>query len=162
MERRMNSLLEQEFPLREAQSLRYDLLNLLTDSDLAYRLPGDNLTLGELCREMGEIEHNYIQSFKTFQYTASYRSDDPALASSVQRLEAWYAALDEEFEAVMRGFSEDDLHGRQIDRGYGFKPSLYVQFQIFHEAVLMFYAKASIYLKALQKPYSDEWRVEVG
>ncbi len=158
----MNSLIESEFPLRESQNLRYDLMNMLTDSDLAYKLPGDNPTLGELCREMGEIEHNYIQSFKTYKQDWSYRSIEPELTTRVERIKAWYTALDEEFEAVIQTFSEDDLHNKQIDRGHGFTPSLFVQFQIYHEAILMFYAKASVYLKALQKPLNDQWRIGVG
>lgn len=60
----MNSLIESEFPLHETQRLRYDLLQTLTDSDLAYKLPGDNPTLGALCREIGEVEYSYIQSSK--------------------------------------------------------------------------------------------------
>jgi hypothetical protein len=158
----MNRLIEDEFPLREAQGMRYDLLGMLTDEDLAYRLPGDNVTLGELCREMGEIEHHYIESFRTFTYAASYRNNDPQITTSVRRLEAWYLALDEDLESVVQAFSDEDLSVRTIDRGRGFTPSLYVQFQIFHEAVLMFYAKASIYLKALRKPLSEEWRLGVG
>jgi hypothetical protein len=47
----MNSLIKNEFPLHETQSVRYDLMKTLTDSDLAYKLPGDNPTLGELCRK---------------------------------------------------------------------------------------------------------------
>ena len=43
----MNSLIESEFPLHEAQRIRYDLLRVVTDSDLAYKLPGNNPTLGE-------------------------------------------------------------------------------------------------------------------
>lgn len=158
----MNSLLESEFPLRETQNLRYDLMNMLTDSDLAYKLPGDNPTLGELCREMGQTEHIYIQSFKTFKQDWTYRNNQPELAASVERLKDWYTTLDEEFEAVIREFSEEDLHNRQVDRGHGFTPSLYVQFQIYHEAILMFYAKASVYLKALQKPLNDQWQTAIG
>ena len=158
----MNSLLENEFPLHEAQSLRYDLLKALTDGDLAYKLPGDNPTLGELCREIGEVEYSYIQSFKTFKHDWSYRNTEPELATSVARLEAWYTTLDQEFETVMRGFSEDDLHHKQIDRGHGFTPSPYVQFEIYREALLMFYAKAIVYFKARQKPLKDEWRVAIG
>ncbi|KPV54462.1 hypothetical protein SE17_03605 [Kouleothrix aurantiaca] len=40
----MNSLLESEFPLHETQGLRYELLKALTDTDLAYKLAGDNPT----------------------------------------------------------------------------------------------------------------------
>ena len=158
----MNSLIETEFPLPEAQRLRYDLLRVLTDSDLAYKLPGDNPTLGELCRQMGEVEHDYIQSFKTFKHEWSYRATEPELATSVARLEAWYRALDDEFERVIRGFSEEELHQQQIDRGHGFTPSLFVQFQIFREALLIFFAKASVYLKALRRRVNEEWEVGIG
>ena len=158
----MNSLLEDEFPLHEAQRLRYDLLKALTDSDLAYKLPGNNPTLGELFREIGEIEYSYIQSFKTFKYDLSYRNTEPELATSVIHLQVWYTALDQEFETVMRGFSEEDLQHKQIDRGHGFTPSAYVQFEIYREALLMFYAKAIVYFKALQKPLKEEWRVAIG
>lgn len=158
----MNSLIEREFPLHETQSERYDLMATLTDSDLAYKLPGDNLTLGELCREIGEVEYSYIQSFKTFKYVSSYRNTEPKLATSVASLQVWYRALDNEFETVMRGFSEDDLHHTQINRAQGFTPSLYVQFEIYREALLMFYAKASVYLKALQKSVNDQWHAGIG
>jgi hypothetical protein len=158
----MNSLIESEFPLTETQRARYDLLQVLTDSDLAYKLPGDNPTLGELCREMGEVEYSYIQSFKTFKHDWLYGSSEPAVATSVARLKAWYKTLDHEFESVLRGFSEDDLHHKQVERGYGFTPSPFVQFQIYREALLMFYAKASVYLKALQKSVNEEWRIGIG
>lgn len=158
----MNSLVENEFPLHETQKLRYDLLDWLMDSDLAYKLPGDNPTLGELCREIGEIEHCYIQSFKTHRQDWSYRNNEPELATSVERLKTWYRTLDDDFETIVRGLSEDQLHTTQIDRGNGFAPSAFVQFQIYHEALLMFYARASVYLKALQKPVSDEWQAGVG
>ncbi|MBL8166448.1 MAG: hypothetical protein JNJ61_30980 [Anaerolineae bacterium] len=158
----MNSIIEDEMPLHETQKLRYDLMNVLSDSDLLYKLPGDNPTLGELCREIGVLEHIYIQSFKTFKQDWSYRNEEAELASSVERLKAWYKILDEEFETVMRAFSEDDLQTRQIDRGHGFTPSLFVQFHIYREALLMFYAKASVYLKALQKSVNDQWQVAIG
>lgn len=158
----MNSLIEGEFPLPEAQRLRYDLLAMLADHDLDYRLPGDNPTLGALCQEIGDAEYSYIQSFKTFKHQWLEDAADPRRAASVARLREWYLALDGEFEAVVGGFSEDDLHGMEIDRGHGFTPSLFVQFQIYREALLIFYAKASVYLRALQKPLSDEWRAAIG
>lgn len=158
----MNSLIEDEFPLRATQSLRYDLMNILTDSDLAYRLPGNTLSLGELCREMGAIEELYIRSFKTFKYDWKYQNDDPELATSVERLKAWYQALDEEFEQVVRGFSEEDLHTKRVDRGEGRNPTLSGQFFTYHQAIMMFYAKASIYVRALEKTVNDQWDAWIG
>ena len=61
----MNSLIESEFPLRLAQRERYELMAVLTDSDLAYKLPGDNPTFGELClrdgRHRGQL-HSIVRS----------------------------------------------------------------------------------------------------
>jgi len=156
----MNSLIETEFPLHLCQRPRYDLLDAITDSDLNYQLPGDNPPLGVLCRRNGELEHSYIQSFKTFNMDWSYRHPTPDL--TIDQLRAWYRALDDEFEAVIRGFSEEDLHARQIDRGHGNLVSLFVQFQIYREALLIFFAHANVYLRALQKPMNEQWRVGIG
>lgn len=158
----MNSLIQEEFPLHETQRLRYDLLDALTDHDLSYKLPGDNPTLGELCREIGELEHSYIQSFRTFRQDWSFRNSDPEMVTRVDALRTWFRALDDEFEAVMRGFTDEDLHTVEIDRNRGFVPTVYVQFEIYREAIMMFYAKASVYLKALQKPMNDNWQIAIG
>ena len=156
----MNSLLEEELP--GTHNLRDQLLGMITDQDLAYKLPGANPTLGELCEEMGYTQQVYIQSFKTFKQEWSYRDSQPEAPTSVASLSAWYKKLDAALVEALRGLSEDDVHSKQIDRGHGFTPSLYVQFLIYHEAVLIFYAKASTYLKALEKPYPDEWKVGIG
>ena len=96
----------------------------------------------------------YIQSFKTFKQEWGYRESEPEAPTSVASLTAWYKQLDADLVEALSGLSEDDVHNKQIDRGHGFTPSVYVQFLIYHEAVLIFYAKASAYLKALEKPYS--------
>ncbi|HEY1014927.1 MAG TPA: DinB family protein [Herpetosiphonaceae bacterium] len=159
----MNSLIEEEFPLAITQRLRYDLLGILTDSDLAYQLPGDNPTLGALCREIGDAEYSYIRSFASFKH--EWLRDGgaaPGLETSVARLREWYAALDADFETVVRGFSDEDLHSKRVDRGGGFAPSLFVQFQIYREALLIFFAKASVYVKALGKRVNEEWEIGIG
>ena len=158
----MNTLIEEEFPLHETQSLRYDLMAALTDADLAYKLPGNNPALGELCREMGDLEHSYIQSFKTLEQDWFYRNTDPQLATSVAALTAWYRTLDAEFETVLGEFSDDDLRSKEIDRGNNIRVSAHTQFEIYREALMMFYAKASVYLKALQKPVNDQWQSWIG
>jgi hypothetical protein len=156
----MNSLLEDELP--GTHNLRDQLLGMITDKDLAYKLPGSNPTLGELCEEMGHIQEVYIQSFKTFKLDWGYRDAQMEARASVASMDAWYKKLDAELVEVLSGLSEDDVHNKQIDRGHGFIASPYVQFQVYREALLVFYAKASVYLKALDKPYPDQWKVAIG
>jgi DinB superfamily len=156
----MNSLVDDEFP--GTHNLRDQLLDMITDQDLAYKLPGSNPTLGELCEEMGHVEQVYIRSFKTFKQDWGYRVSEVEATTSVASLAAWYKRLDAELVEALSGLSEDDVQNKQIDRGHGFTPSPYVQFLIYHEAVLIFCAKASAYLKALEKPYPDEWKVGIG
>ena len=50
--------------LDQTLALRHQLLDVLTDDDLAFALPG-NPALGELCRQAGQLQHIYIDSFRT-------------------------------------------------------------------------------------------------
>jgi uncharacterized damage-inducible protein DinB len=156
----MNSLIQEELPGN--QDLRDQLLDMLSDEELAYKLPGNNPTLGELCEEMGQIQQVYTHSFKTLTHDWAYRDSKLETPNSVASLKVWYKKLDAELVEALSGLSEADVHNKQIDRGNGSTPSPYIQFQIYREAILIFYAKASVYLKALEKPYSDEWKGWVG
>lgn len=156
----MNSILENELPGN--QDLRDQLMQMISDQDLAYKLPGANPTLGELCEELGYTQQAYIHSFKTLMLDWAYRDSQPEPANSVAGLKAWYTKLDAELVEALSGLSEDDVQNKQIDRGHGFIASPYVQFQVYREAILIFYAKASVYLKALEKPYPDQWKMWVG
>lgn len=87
----MTTFMQQEV-LTETQELRGRLLAVLTDADLGFRPADGCLTLGELCREVGEVQHAYIDSFRTFRNDFGYRHD-PAVSGSVERLTAWYEQL---------------------------------------------------------------------
>ena len=57
----MNSIFSDYYPVFELyQSLRAQLLDILTDADLAYRPHEQTETLVELCRDIGETEMSYI------------------------------------------------------------------------------------------------------
>ena len=121
----MNSILTDYYPtFRMYQALRTQLMDSLTDDDLRYTPGGANLPLGALCVEIGETEHAYVQSFKTFAIDFSYRNPEPGLETSVARLAAWFQALDAELEATIAGLSEEDIKTRQIDRGGWSLPAL--------------------------------------
>lgn len=157
----MTRFLEEEREVLVAtRELRRQLLRLLTDADLGFRPAEGCLTLGELCREIGEVERAYIESFRTFRYDLGYRHD-AAVSGSVARLAAWYEELDRELWEALEGLAEADL-ARSVDRGGGFTPPVTVQFHIYREALLIFYAKAHVYLKALGKQVAGAWQSWIG
>ena len=151
---------EQRNVLIATQELRRKLMGVLGDEDLGFRPAAGCVSLGELCREMGEIQHTYIESFRTFRHDFSYRHD-PQAAVSIAGLTAWYAELDRRLGEALEALQEDDL-ARTVDRGYGFAPPVPVQFHIYREALLIFYAKAHVYLKALGKQVEGPWRWWIG
>jgi uncharacterized damage-inducible protein DinB len=143
----------------ETTALRTQMMDSLTDADLAFSFPG-NPALGELCRNMGDVERSYIDSFKTLKHKWDVRNTEAGLDGSVERLKAWYKALDEEFEAVLKAIPDGDLQTKMIDRGWPIP--LGGQYHVYREALLIFCGKCSVYLQAMGKPLSDQWRGWIG
>ena len=137
--------------------LRDQLMEALDDADLAFTPGGDNPSLGQLCREMGETQTAYVESYKTFKIDFSYRADDISLLSSVAKLQAWYTRLDAELEAALEALSDEDVASKQMDRG-DFSLPLHISLDIYREALLIFYGKVSVYAKAMGKPLTQQWR----
>jgi hypothetical protein len=159
----MNSLMQDFYPIFEMyQAPRDQLMALLTDDDLAFNIGGENLSLGALCLEIGEIETSYIASFKTFKQDFTYRKEQPGLESSVAELTTWFRELDRELKSVLEGLAEDDLRNRLVDRGDGFELPLHIQLDVYKEALLIFYGKVSVYLKALGKERPKQWQEWIG
>ena len=155
----MNSIMQDYWPVFEMyQAIREQILSVLTDEDLQFSPGGANPPLGVLCREMGETEHAYMESFRGFTCDFSYRRPEPELASSVAALSAWYAELDQRLKEAIEGLSEEQLQSQRVVRGPNFALPPRIQLNIYQEALLIFYGKASVYLKALNKPVSEQMR----
>ena len=158
----MNSIITHYYPILETyQELRELLMETLEDEDLDYRPTARNPTLGELCRENGEVEQAYLDSFKTFRLDFSNCNEQPELKSSVALLSAWYAALDRELQTAIESLSEDDVKNRRIDRGYFSLPPQ-IQLDVYKEALLIFYGKVSVYLRAMGKLPPQRWQDFIG
>ena len=155
----MNSIVSEHFPLFESyQALRDQLMDILSDSDLSYSPGGINPTLGELCREIGEVETSYIHSFRNFKQDFDYRNSEPGLTSSVPSLKGWFKELDSELKSSISDLSDEDVSGRVIDRGHDFQVSPLIQLEIYKEALLIFYGKSDVYLKAMGKELPQQWQ----
>ena len=156
----MNTLFEDE--IRGHHSMRDHLLTLVSDADLAYKLPGQNPTLGELLVDMGNIQGVYTHSFETFTLDWAHRELARPAPITVASLQTWFDAQDDAMSRALSRFTEEELQIDRIDRGNDFIASPFVQHQIYREAVYIFYGKVSVYLKALERDAGDEWAAWVG
>lgn len=157
----MNRYMQEKWPWIEGtHGMRSQLIDALSDSDLAFSPGGQNMTLGALCREMGDIEYSYIQSLKTFQQDWSYHNTDAGLESSVAQIKDWYQTLDEEMKATVSALSDEDLT-KIIDRG-GFSMPVDLQLDVYLQALLIFFGKATVFLKAMNKPLPQNFPEVIG
>jgi len=157
----MNSYMQEKWPWIEGtHALRTQLLDTLSDAELAFSPGGQNMTLGALCREMGETEHSYTQSLKTFKQDWSYRNTEAGLESSVARLQAWFQTLDEVMKATVSALSDEDLK-KTVDRG-GYAMPVDMQLDVYLQALLIFFGKATIYLKAMNKALPQQVQDYIG
>lgn len=158
----MNRYMQEKWPWIEGtHGMRTRLLDTLSDADLAFNPGGENVTLGALCREMGEVEYSYIQSLKTFKQDWSYRNTEAGLASSVAQLNAWGQALDDEMKATVSALSDEDL-AKIIERGENFSLPVEVQLDVYLQALLIFFGKVAIYLKAMNRPLPEDIQGCIG
>lgn len=153
-------MLEKWSWIEGTHAMRSQLLDILSDADLAFNPGGQNMTLGALCREMGEIEDSYVQSLKTFQQDWSYHNMEADLESSVARLKAWFQTLDDELKATVSAFSDEDLK-KTVDRG-GYMMPVELQLDVYLQALLIFFGKATVYLKAMNKPLPQQIQEYIG
>jgi uncharacterized damage-inducible protein DinB len=153
--------MQEKWPWIEGtHGMRSQLTDILSDADLSFNPGGQNMTLGALLREMGDIEYAYIQSLKTFKQDWSYHNTEAGLESSMTRLKAWYSALDEEMKATVSDLSDEDLT-KTVDRG-GFSMPVDLQLDVYLQALLIFFGKATVYLKAMNKALPQPIQEYIG
>jgi hypothetical protein len=157
----MNRIIAEKWSwIEAAHRMRAQLLDLLSDTDLTFYPGGRNMTLGALCRQIGETEYSYIQSLKTFTQTWSYRNSDAELVSSVSRLRSWFHTLDGEMQAVIETLSDEEVK-KPVDRG-GFPATVEFQLDTYLQALLIFMGKATIFLRAMDISLPQAFEEYIG
>jgi len=157
----MNRLMNEKWPwIEAAHGMHSQLFTILSDADLAFSPGGQTMTLGALCRQMGETEHAYVQSLKTLKQEWSYHHHEADVASHVARLKAWFQTLVDEMKATITTFWDEDGK-KTIDRG-GEAVTVAFQLDVYLQAVLIFLGKATIYLKAMNKPLPQSFEEYIG
>lgn len=159
----MNTFMQQHGAIyRLTQVMRDQLMDIIADSELAFTPGGSNPTLGELCKEMGEVEYSYIQSIQTLSHDWMYRNAGTNLANSVDQLKVWYKQLDSQLQTAMENLSDDDLN-KMVKRNTGEAVvNVGTELHIYREALLIFYSKVAVYLKAMNKTMPKQWQGWIG
>jgi len=153
--------MDEKWPwIEAAHGMRSQILDILSDADLAFTPGGQNMTLRALYREMGEVEYAYIQSLKTLKQEWSYRTSDADLVGSVAQLGAWFHTLDEGMKVAIAELLDEDVN-KTVDRG-GNAVTVEFQLDVYLQAVLIFLGKATIYLKGMNKPLPKEFQEYIG
>src|SRR6266699_1244170 len=159
--KQMKRSLQERWPwFQEVRGMRSQLLDILSNADLAFNPGGQNMTLGTLVRRMGDLEYSYIQSLQTGVRDLSYHNTEAGLESDITRLKAWFQALDDEMLDTISAFSNEDLT-KPVDRG-GFNSTLEREIDHYGEALLIFFGKATIYLKGMNKPVPESIENTIG
>jgi hypothetical protein len=70
---------------------------------------------------------------------------------SVANLKEWFSKLDAEMKGIVSGFSDEDFK-KDVERGSGYTMPLELQLDVYLQALLIFFGKATIYFKAMSKP----------
>jgi hypothetical protein len=142
------------------QSLRHQLLELITPADLAFA-PHGNPTLGELCAELVAVETEYAVSFRTLKmdYGRMY-STIPPIATDLNALKAAFAKSEKELKDAVSAWTEEQVATAMIDRGFPATGKMNVD--VYIQALLIFYGKVSVYLKVMHKPIPKQWSEWIG
>jgi uncharacterized damage-inducible protein DinB len=142
----------------ETHGVRDLSLKALTDADLSFRLGGNTQTVAALCLDIGKVQRAYIESLKTFKLDFAAAQAPGGVEAHIDSLATWYADLDAQMKTALEQLTDADLD-RPVDRG-GWSMPTQINLMVYREALLIFAAKVSVYLRALGRPLPkmiEEW-----
>ncbi|MFN8421596.1 MAG: hypothetical protein U0528_20470 [Anaerolineae bacterium] len=130
------------------------MMDSLTDADLAFALP-NNPTLGSKSAVRWATP-NAASSTRSDSTLWSWKPQpNTAMETSVGKLKAWFQTLDQELDAVLEPIPDTDFQSKTVDRG-GWEMPLG---RISHlPQALLICGRCSVYLMALGKPMSEQFR----
>lgn len=147
--------------LEGCHMMRNGTLERLSDADLQFSPGGDNLSLGELFKQLGEHQYSYLHSLMTLKQDWSYRNEEVGLSTSLTQLKKWFDQLDQQMLDLVKSFDETDLL-KQVDRTNGSIRPIISQLDIYIQTMLIFFGKIVIYFRAMQKPLPPSIEEYIG
>jgi hypothetical protein len=155
----MNKILMQQANLIDlTHNLRTEILGAVTEADLNTKLGGQSHSLRELILEQGTIQMAYIECFRSFELRFDHAA--PEGVQSLEEIKTWFAELDSGLIAALGALSDDELK-RGVPRGQYTLPAEIV-FYTYRESVMIFAAKASVYVRALNHALPGQVKSWIG
>jgi hypothetical protein len=155
----MNKILMQQANLIDlTHNLRTEILGAITEVDLNTKLGGQSQSLRELILEQGTIQMAYIECFRSFELRFDHAA--PEGVQSLEEIKTWFAELDSGLIAALGALSDDELK-RGVPRGQYTLPAEIV-FYTYRESVMIFAAKASVYVRALNHALPGQVKSWIG
>ena len=145
----MNRLVQQRTHMIDlTHSLRDEVFKASSASDLDFSPGGQAHTLRGLLLEQADIQAAYAESYRTFKL--KFADATPVHDQSIEEIRARFAQLDAELLQALEALSDEDLKRPHDPRGLK-APGYTVEtsFYTYRESVLIFAARASVYLRAL-------------
>ncbi len=155
----MNKILTQQANLIDlTHNLRTEILNAITEADLDTQLGGQSHSLRALILEQGTIQMAYVECFRNFELRFDHAA--PEGVQSLEDIKTWFVELDTSLISALGALSDEDLK-RGVPRSKYTVPAEIV-FYTYRESVMIFAAKASVYLRALDHALPAQVKSWVG
>lgn len=159
----MNQIEQNFMPLLDmGMDVLTQALKDVSSADLEFTPQGENVSLGELCRRMGDVAYAYTESYRNGVMDFSLTAEDRKQPRNGEELSEWIRAKEALLKEAVRGFSDEELGSKTIDRGAGWKIPLLTQFHVYREALLIFFGKLDVYLRMMKKKRPEQWTQWVG
>ena len=111
---------------------------------------------------MGDTTHAYVTSYDTLKMDFSLKAPDRDQPSDGRALAAWIRGKETDLKRALSPLNDEDLNTPVIDRGRDWVVPRMMQFHIYREALLIFFGKLDVYLRAAGKERPEIWRQWVG
>ena len=156
--------LEQDFlPLLDmGMDVLAEAIAEVDGTELEYTPAGENVSLGELCRSMGDVAHAYAASYRSGRMDFSLSACERDRPQNGKEIADWIRAAEGELKDVVSVLSDEELCEKTIDLGGGWALPYVTQFHVYREALLIFFGRLDIYLRLIGKARPERWTQWVG
>ena len=101
--------------LKFCQDLAMDILKMLTDEQLDFKVGKNMGTLGEQFRHMARVRLQYSEAIETKKVEPTKETIDPSIAKSKEKLIELWEKINQQIPQILEKMSAEELENLKID-----------------------------------------------